>query len=83
MTAPRDRIVHAVLPDGVLLVRYDRSGKWYLEPPANSNRPRQHLTLSGAVQAALVADVVHLGRPGGQQFSAAYRRATAARDASL
>lgn len=75
MTAGSDPTVHAVLPDGVVLARYDRSGKWYLEPPAATGKRRQLVTLTRAVELALTADVVHLNRPGGQMFDAAYRRA--------
>lgn len=75
MSEPRaDRRIHAVLPDGVLLVRYDRSGKWYLEPPTGRRRA---LTLPQAVDAARGADVVHLDVPGGRQFDAMLRRAGA------
>lgn len=78
MTAGWDRTVHAVLPDGVVLARYDRSGKWYLEHPTSTGKPRQLVTLKRAVELALTADVVHLNRPGGQMFDAAYRRAKGA-----
>lgn len=79
MTADRDRTVHATLPDGAVLARYDRSGKWYLEHPEATGKKRQLVTLKRAVGLALTSNVVHLNRPGGQMFDAAYRRAHAAR----
>jgi len=53
------------------VVRYERAGKWYLEP-TNKSLPRQLVTITDAVAyAKWLADgdgVIHLGLPGGQRF---------------
>ncbi len=66
-----DRRVHAHY-DGMEVVRYDRSGKWYLEPQDKS-LPRQHV---GVRQAAATArwgiefanGSAQFGRLGGSVF---------------
>jgi len=45
-----DRTVHASY-DGMEIVRYDRAGKWYLEPTDPTLR-RQHVTVDAAARAA-------------------------------
>jgi hypothetical protein len=75
------RTVHAGY-NGMEIVRYDRAGKWYLEP-MRRDLPRQRVTLSQAVDAALwgVANANGFfspGWPGGNAFDREYmRRATA------
>jgi len=67
-----DRTVHATLPSGDLIVRRDRSGKWYRE----SEGHRYPLaSLAEAVRlASAPGSVPHLGLPGGKLFDAAVRR---------
>src|ERR1700731_3048920 len=64
-----DRTVHARYP-GMEIVRYDRAGKWYLEP--TDACARQAVTLAEAASAArrgLELDgQAFIGRPGGQTF---------------
>jgi hypothetical protein len=65
-----DRTIHAAY-DGMEIVRYDRTGKWYLEP-TDSRLPRQQVPIAKAVDSALWA-VAHGGwvkrrLPGGQRF---------------
>lgn len=69
------RTVHARY-EGMEIVRYDRAGKWYLEPLDPSLR-RQHVTLAKAVQAAIWGAAftngrAFLGKPGGAAFDRAY-----------
>ena len=76
-----DRTVHATTGDGGVLVRYDRSGKWYLEYPGDTGqrRPRRCVLVRTAVELATApGSKVFLGQAGGQAFDAAYRRAAAA-----
>lgn len=46
-----DRTVHATYT-GMEVVRYDRSGKWYLEP-TNKDLPRQHVGVKTAARMAV------------------------------
>lgn len=67
-----DRRVHATLPDGREVVRYDRAGKWYVEGPGK----RKLITFGEAVDLALTVDsVIHAGRVGGSRFDAVVGRA--------
>ena len=66
-----DRTVHATY-DGMEIVRYDRTGKWYLEP-TNKELPRQHVGVGDAARSAVwglenADGYVPLGEPGGQAF---------------
>ena len=66
-----DRTVHAFY-DGMEIVRYDRAGKWYLEP-TNSALPRQHVGVKQAARAALwgrdyANGRIHYGMLGGNVF---------------
>lgn len=75
-----DRTVHATYP-GLEVVRYDKAGKWYLEPLDKSLR-RQAVTLEGAVRAAVygVKDStgeVYFGRRGGAAFDRKVKAALA------
>lgn len=66
-----DRRVHARMPNGVEVVRYDRAGKWYEE----SEGQRKHIGINQAVDDALLPGAyVFLGVPGGQTFDAKVRR---------
>lgn len=71
-----DRTVHASYP-GMEIVRYDRAGKWFLEPTLPMLSCRQ-VSLAEAVRAALSGldnhGQVFLGRPGGTMFDAKIRR---------
>lgn len=64
--------VHAAY-DGMEIVRYNRAGKWYLEP-TNKNLKRQHVTIKQAADQAIWARrnlgsaQVFLGKPGGMRF---------------
>lgn len=52
MPNPTDRTVHATLPDkDAEVVRYDRAGKWYLEPrdPELRSRKRRRIGLQFSV----------------------------------
>lgn len=63
----RDRTVHAITDDGLEIVRYDRSGKWYWETETH----RKHITISEAVRLATRRGSTHLvGLPGGSRFEA-------------
>lgn len=68
----KDRRLHASYP-GMDIVRYDRAGKWYLEP-TNPMLKRQRVSMGQAVQSALYAlendGTVFYGVPGGQAFYA-------------
>jgi hypothetical protein len=68
-----ERVAHGQTTDGGEIVRYDRAGKWYVEYPASTYKPRRLLTLASAVEAA-VQGVVYLGRYGGTQFDAKVRK---------
>lgn len=72
-----DRTVHASYP-GMEIVRYDRAGKWYLEPSDPSLR-RQHVTIDRAVSAALWARAnggkVFTGLPGAKAFDSRFQKA--------
>lgn len=64
-----DRTVHASI-SGAEIVRYDRAGKWYLEPTIGR---RQHITLREAALKARyweqnVAGAIFFGRSGGSAF---------------
>lgn len=80
-----DRTVHATSPDGLSeVVRYDRAGRFRLETwgPAGEPTGSAPLTLASAVETAhawhLDGGHVHLRRPGGLRFDAAYRQRVAA-----
>lgn len=61
-----DRSVHIRLRDGREVVRYDRSGKWWIEHPGGR---RFRLQFAAAVQwAADTGAEVRFDVPGGQLF---------------
>lgn len=71
-----DRTVHGLnAAREAEVVRYERAGKWYLEPKDGSRRTP--LTLAQAVETAAAGHVL-LGRAGGLAFDAKYRRHAAA-----
>ena len=69
-----DRRVYARRNDGVELVRYDRSGKWYIE----HDRVRDHVTIASAVAVARQWECdegqVFYGLPGGTTFDRKMRK---------
>jgi hypothetical protein len=73
-----DRTVHAAW-EQMEVVRYDRAGKWYLEPVGFPNLPRQHVGVREAARYALWAADTQYGwikteLPGGAAFDRAVRR---------
>ena len=70
-----DRTVHAEFPGVSEVVRYDLSGKWYIEPAASKRRLVGVLDAADeAVRLRNLGGRVHLGLPGGKLFDAAVRR---------
>src|SRR2546430_15759960 len=71
-----DRTVHAEC-EGFEVVRYDRAGKWYVEP-RNGDRPPEHVGVGEAARRAASADVlggvIHFGARGGDVFDRKGRR---------
>jgi hypothetical protein len=66
------RRVHARLTGVVEVVRYDRAGKWYVEPVAGR---RWRVSMQEAAQhAARHGLVPNYGLPGGATFDGALRR---------
>ncbi|MFJ2506297.1 hypothetical protein [Microbacterium sp. NPDC087592] len=65
-----NRTVHGVSANGHDIVRYDRAGKWYLEP---RNAFRSKLTVAQAAGHAALG-VHRAGLPGGQAFDAIVAR---------
>ena len=70
---PYDRTVHGWAADGSEIVRYDRSGKWYLEPLPATGRKRRQLKIADAARIATLGKPV-LGRAGGTRFDVLVRR---------
>lgn len=80
MPSRSDRTVHARY-EGMEIVRYDRSGKWYFEP-THSALDRQHIGIDDAVRNAVwgldqANGVIYHGLPGGSAFD---RKVRAARE---
>lgn len=76
-----DRTVHARLGQHRELVRYNRSGKWYVENLTTAGARvgvREPRTVQGAASEAIYMSSqgghVYLGRPGGQRFDALVRK---------
>lgn len=70
-----DRMIHASMETNgstAVVVRYNRSGKWYLERDARALIPRRALKLHEAVEVAISwldsGGLIHFDRPGGRQF---------------
>jgi regulator of replication initiation timing len=79
-----DRTVHA-LYSGMEIVRYDKAGKWFLEP-TNKTLERQLVTVEGAANAAIwgwfkaVGEAqIFFGRHGGSTFDRLVREQLAER----
>lgn len=77
--ANADRTVHATTYGGAQIVRYDRSGKWYIEWPDEVRGPgarrRKLVTIAEAVETAVeYAPGIVFGLPGGSAFDAKVRR---------
>jgi hypothetical protein len=71
-----DRTIHATTPDGGMIVRYERAGKWYVEWPADRMIPRRAISLREAVRLATQRGAyVYLGQPGGRAFDAKVKAA--------
>ena len=67
------RTVHAE-SDEAQIVRYNRSGKWYIEPKSPGT-PRRHVSVKAAASAAAGRGYrVNLGMVGGQRFDTEIRR---------
>ena len=70
-----DRTIHAEIPGYVEVVRYDRRGKWYIEP-VTPGLPRQQVSVkeaaeyvtSGWEKAERRKFIHYKGLPGGKQF---------------
>ncbi|ROR75999.1 hypothetical protein SAMN06295974_3855 [Plantibacter flavus] len=73
MSTNTDRTIHGWTADGSEIVRYDRSGKWYIEPLPAAPGKRLQVSLADAVAAALLGKHA-LGRPGGSMFDAKIRK---------
>jgi hypothetical protein len=58
-----DRTVHGETDDGGEVVRYDRSGKWYVE--YGKGIPRRAVSVR---EAAAMTTIPRLGLPGGSMF---------------
>lgn len=72
-----DRRIHAET-DQMEIVRYDRSGKWYLEPKGNLS-PRQQVTVKDAAKYAIQmcrgdSSTIYLGLRGGRVFDRLVQR---------
>lgn len=77
-----DRTVHATLRNqDAEVVRYDRAGKWYVEPrdPDLRRRKRRHIALNEAVRLTVADGTWHEKLPGGLTFDARVRNALAER----
>lgn len=67
-----DRSVHGKTVTGAEVVRYDRAGKWYVEPLAGN---RQRLSVQEAVDLVTMEGAEwYPSRQGGQQFDAKVRK---------
>lgn len=74
MAAVSDRTVHAE-NEHCEIVRYDRAGKWYLEPKQSGLQRRRVGIGSTAVEAVRAPGMtIHFGLPGGGAFDRRVRR---------
>jgi hypothetical protein len=64
-----DRQVHGYTTDGAAIVRYDRAGKWWVEPEGGKRRP---VKLDEAAALAAAGRAL-LNRYGGTRFDATVR----------
>ena len=81
----KDRTVHAHYT-GMEIVRYDRAGKWFLEP-LDSRLPRQRVSVQQAVRSAVwgvenAGGEVFLRKFGGNTFDRLFLSATERAEAS-
>lgn len=75
-TESTDRTVHAATDDGREIVRYDRSGKWYVEQDGGLTRRRLHVPVAEAARLACrPGSTVRTGLPGGGLFDRMVRGA--------
>ena len=65
-----DRVVHGYDKDGAEIARYDRSGKWYIEP---KDGKRRAVKIDEAARAAVEGRVLG-NRYGGTIFDARVRK---------
>jgi hypothetical protein len=77
LSGEKDRRVHATYTD-MDIVRYNRAGKWYLEPRI-PGLPRQHVKVKDAVTSALWGyqhshGIIYPGLPGGTTFDRLVRK---------
>lgn len=64
-----DRRVHAC-NEHIEIVRYEGTGKWYVESRRNSLTPTERLTVRQAAKIArgMTRGTIYLGLPGGRVF---------------
>lgn len=55
------------MADGSEIVRYDRTGKWYIEPLPETARKRRQVDVTSAARSAALGTAT-LGLPGGNTF---------------
>jgi len=71
-----DRTVHGVTSRAWEVVRYERAGKWYTEPPLNGDGSRLLLTVDDAAYLLSEPDAEwYEGKPGGARLDAKVRAA--------
>lgn len=68
-----DRTVHGRTVEGYLIVRYDRSGKWYIEPLTETGLTRERVTVDNAADNA-ASGTHYPGRAGGTRFDTLVNR---------
>lgn len=72
-----NRTVHGInSAEDADVVRYGRTGKWYLEPAPSTGRKRRQITVQQAAYIAATG-TPRLDRPGGKRFDVIVRRLTA------
>lgn len=76
-----DRMVHGRTVEGYLIVRYDHSGKWYIEPLSETGLDRWRVSVLGAAITA-TAGTHYPGKPGGTRFDALVKSALSERQRS-
>lgn len=61
------RTIHGKTVEGYLIVRYERSGKWYIEPYTSWGLKRRRVSVIEAADEA-AAGTHHPGKAGGSRF---------------